>query len=47
MAIGSDSSTCSTIHTPEQYDIDPATGIGGDERHALHSHLHRIHIELE
>ena len=32
---------------PEQCDIDPATGIGGDERHALHSHLHRIHIELE
>ena len=32
----------STIHTPEQCDIDPATGIGGEERHALHSHLHRI-----
>ena len=24
----------SIIHTPEQYDIDPATGIGGEERHA-------------
>ena len=42
MAIGCDSSTCSTNRTPEQYDIDPATGIGGDGRHALHSHLHRI-----
>jgi hypothetical protein len=47
MAIGCDSSTCSTIRTPEQCDIDPATGIDGEERHALHSHLHRICIELE
>jgi hypothetical protein len=25
---------------PQQCDIDPTSGIGGDERHALHSHLH-------
>jgi hypothetical protein len=31
MAIGCDSSTCLIISTPEQYDIDPATGIGGLE----------------
>jgi hypothetical protein len=34
----------STIHTPEQYDIDPATSIGGEERHALHSHPHRAGV---
>ena len=34
----------STIHTPEQYDIDPATGIGGEETHALHSHPHRAGV---
>ena len=44
MAIGCNSSTCSTISTPEQCDIDPATNIGGDERHALHSHPHRAGV---
>ena len=39
MAIGCDSSTCSTIRTPEQCDIDPATGIGGEERHALRTRI--------
>ena len=44
MAIGCDASTCLIISTPEQCDIDPATGIGCDERHALHSHLHRAGV---
>eukprot|EP01046_Picozoa_sp_COSAG06_P064125 COSAG06_NODE_15183_length_1091_cov_3.303427_2_plen_41_part_01 len=36
MAIGYDSSTCSTIHTPEHCDIDPATG----RREACFMHWH-------